>query len=167
MTEVKIRHEELEEARDRGADAYIGVLSDAVVSSAGGSLTLESMSGLSSSQIALVAYATMREEVLCGGFIQLIHNGYGGFIFLNPFAKVLKQWGLRDLSRMIYDVHTLYVRYGEEIERDCTDEAFMALYERFPEFDDADDTFVDNEEEYTSMAARYVEEHIEDFATVI
>lgn len=167
MTEVKIRHEELEEARGRGADAYIGVLSGAVVASAGGSLTLESMSGLSSSQIALVAYATMREEVLCGGFIQLIHNGYGGFIFLNPFAKVLKQWGLRDLSRMIYDVHTLYVRYGEEIERDCTDEAFMALYERFPEFDDADDTFVDNEEEYTSMAARYVEEHIEDFATVI
>lgn len=167
MTEVKIRHEELEEARGRGADAYIGVLSDAVVASAGGSLTLESMSGLSSSQIALVAYATMREEVLCGGFIQLIHNGYGGFIFLNPFAKVLKQWGLRDLSRMIYDVHTLYVRYREEIERDCTDEAFMALYERFPEFDDADDTFVDNEEEYTSMAARYVEEHIEDFATVI
>lgn len=167
MTEVKIRHEELEEARGRGADAYIGVLSGAVVASAGGSLTLESMSGLSSSQIALVAYATMREEVLCGGFIQLIHNGYGGFIFLNPFAKVLKQWGLRDLSRMIYDVHTLYVRYREEIERDCTDEAFMALYERFPEFDDADDTFVDNEEEYTSMAARYVEEHIEDFATVI
>jgi hypothetical protein len=48
--------------------------------------------------------------------VQLIHNGYGTFIFKNPFAKALKQlWGMRDLSKLIYDAHTLYAKYHEQI----------------------------------------------------
>jgi hypothetical protein len=87
-------------------------------------------------------------------------------VFKNPLAKALKLWGLRDLSKLIYDAHTLWVRYRDEIERDCTDEEFMALFERFPEFDDLDDDFVENEESWTGAIAHYVDEHIEHFALV-
>ena len=55
---------------------------------------------------------------------------------------------------------------GNEIEKDCTDEAFMALFEQFPEFDALDDIFVENEEEWTECVAQYVDEHIENFATI-
>jgi hypothetical protein len=102
-----------------------------------------------------------------GGFVQLIHNGYGPFIFKNPFAKALnKMWHMRELSKLVYDAHTLYAKYGEEIEKDCTDEEFMALFEQYPEFDDLDDQFVENEEEYTQQVARYIDENIEKFANV-
>ena len=43
----------------------------------------------------------------------------------------------------------------------------MALFERFPQFDDYDDMFVENEEEYTSQVAHYIDEHIEKFATIV
>ena len=42
----------------------------------------------------------------------------------------------------------------------------MALFERFPEFDDLDDQFVENEEEWVSAIAHYVDEHIERFAEI-
>ena len=124
------------------------------------------MQELNSDQITLLAWQTLHDEVMDGGFVQLIHNGYGMFIFKNPLAKALKLWGLRDLSKLIYSAHTLYAKYHEQIERDCTDEEFMALFEQFPEFDDMDDEFVEKEEEFTEQIARYIDEHIERFAIV-
>ena len=101
-----------------------------------------------------------------GGFVQLIYNGYGGFIFDNPFAKVLRDWGLRDLAKMLFSVRKLYKEYGPKIQRDCSDEEFMAMFEQFSEFDDYDDEFVENEEAWTSGVAHYVDEHIEEFVVV-
>ena len=63
--------------------------------------------------------------------------------------------------------HNLYHKYGEEIERDCSEDEFMALFEKYPEFDDYDDTFVENEERWTSEIANYVDQHIDKFAKII
>ena len=104
---------------------------------------------------------------MCGGFIQLIHNGYGPFIFKNPFAKALnKMWHIRDLSKMLYEVHTLWLENREPLERDCTEDEFMALYEQYPQFDDYDDAFIENEPAWTEQIAHYVDENLEKFATV-
>jgi hypothetical protein len=74
---------------------------------------------------------------------------------------------MRELSKMIYEVHTLWLENREELERECTDDEFMALFERFPQFDDYDDTFVENEEQYTEQVARYVDEHLERFVKIV
>ena len=149
-------------------DAFIHVFVEAIREAIGGELTEDTMQELNADQLTLLAWDTLHEEVMDGGFIQLIHNGYGPYIFKNPFAKALnKMWGMRELSKMLYEVHTLWLQNREEIERDCTDEEFMALFERFPQFDDYDDMFVENEEEYTSQVAHYIDEHIEKFATIV
>ena len=147
-------------------DAFLQFFVDAIKAAIGGELTAETMSELTADQVTLLAWNILHDEVMDGGFVQLIHNGYGPFVFKNPLAKALKLWGLRDLSKLIYDAHTLWVRYRDEIERDCTDEEFMALFERFPEFDDLDDDFVENEESWAGAIAHYVDEHIEHFALV-
>ena len=72
-----------------------------------------------------------------------------------------------DLSKLIKKSHFLYKTHHEEIEGDMSDEEFMALYEKLPEFDDFDDVFVENEEQWTGMVAFYIDEHIENFATII
>ena len=137
----------------------------AIRKSIGGELTAETMAQLNSDQITLLAWDIVHGEVMDGGFVQLIHNGYGPFTFKNPLAKALKLWGLRDLSKLIYDAHTLYEKYGAEIERDCTDEEFMALFEQYPQFDDLDDKFVENEEDWTMQIAAYVDQHMDNFIT--
>ena len=108
----------------------------------------------------------LRDEVMDGGFIQLIYNGYGDFIFRNPFAKAIKAWGLDDLSRLIRKVHPIFAKRQEEICQVETDEEFMALFEQMPDFENFDDTFVENEENWTEKVACYVDEHIQNFVVI-
>ena len=166
MKEVTISDAVLRQAAGEGMDAFVGAFVTAIKEAIGGQLTAETLGELNSDQITLLAWDVLHEEVMDGGFVQLIHNGYGPFIFKNPFAKALKLWGMRELSKQIYDAHTLYVKYHEKIEQDCTDDEFMALFEQFPEFDDMDDEFVEREEEWTNDIAHFIDEHIERFALV-
>jgi hypothetical protein len=147
-------------------DAFVNAFIDAIRQSIGGELNQENIGLLHADQITLLAWDALHQEVMDGGFVQLIHNGYGPFIFKNPFAKAVKLWGMRDLSKLIYSAHTLYEKYGEQIQQDCSDQEFMAMFEQYPEFDDLDDQFVEQEEEWTSMVAHYIDEHIENFATI-
>ena len=166
MMEVRVKDSALREAAGEGVDAFVGCFVGAIKEAIGGELTAETMAELNSDQVTLLAWDVLHEEVMDGGFVQLIHNGYGPFIFKNPLAKALKLWGLRELSKLIYSAHTLYIKYGEQIERDCTDDEFMALFEQYPEFDDLDDTFVEEEEKWTADIAHYIDENIERFANV-
>lgn len=166
MKEVTIQDAVLRKAAGEGMDAFVASFVEAIRHAIGGELTPQTLSELNSDQITLLAWQTLHDEVMDGGFVQLIHNGYGPFIFKNPLAKALKLWGLRDLSKLIYEAHTLYNKYHETIERDCTDDEFMALFEQFPEFDDMDDEFVEREEAWTEQIARYIDEHIDKFAKI-
>ena len=166
MIEVKVKDEALRKAAGEGMDAFVGCFVTAIHDAIGGELTAETMAQLNADQITLLAWQTLHEEVMDGGFVQLIHNGYGPFIFKNPLAKALKLWGLRDLSKLIYDAHTLYNKYGAALEKDCTEDEFMALFEQYPEFDDFDDEFVEQEEQWTGAIAHYIDEHIDQFATI-
>ena len=164
--EVKIQDLTLRQAAEEGMDAFVNTFVNAIHQAIGGQLTADNMGMLNADQITLLAWNALHEEVMDGGFVQLIHNGYGPFIFKNPFAKAIKQWGLRDLSKLIYDAHTLYEKYHVTIERECSEEEFMALFEQMPEFDDLDDTFVEKEEEWTSQIATYIDQHIDHFVVV-
>ena len=166
MKEVTIKDSELRQAAAGGMDIFLSTIIDATYNAIGGTLTAETMGSLNSDQITLLAWRILHDEVMDGGFIQLIYNGYGPFVFKNPLAKALRQWEMRDLSNLIYDGHRLWLKYREELERDYSDDEFMSLFERFPEFDDLDDSFVEHEEEWTAQIARYVDEHIERFVRI-
>lgn len=166
MKEVTIKDDVLRKAAGEGMDAFVGAFVQAIKETIGGELTAATLGELNSDQITLLAWDVLHEEVMDGGFVQLIHNGYGPFIFKNPFAKAVKLWGMRELSKLVYDAHTLYVKYHEPLEKDCTDDEFMALFEQFPEFDDMDDEFVEKEEAWTEQIARYIDENIDRFAIV-
>lgn len=166
MIEVTVSDNALRRAAESGMDEFVMVFINAINGSIGGQLTADTMACLNADQITLLAYGIMRDEVMDGGFVQLIHNGYGSFFFHNPFARAVRLWGLQSLSVIVNKGHKLYAKYGKEIERECTDDEFMALFERFPQFDDLDDSFVENEEEWTAAVASYIDNHIERFAKV-
>ena len=109
------------------------------------------MQTLNPQQITLWGYMILRDELMDGGFVQLIYNGYGPFFFDNPFAKAMRLWGLHDLSKMIYKAKKVYDENKQDLTQERTDEEFMALFE---------------EENFTSMVAHYVDEHIADFVNI-
>lgn len=166
MNIAKVKDSDLRNAASAGMDEFLKVFTDAIMASVGGELTADTMAELNSDQITLLAYDILHNEVMDGGFVQLIYNGYGSFLFRNPFAKAIKGWGIDELASLVKKAGKLYFKYKNEIERECTDDEFMAMFEQYPEFDDLDDLFVENEETWTGMVACYVDEHTERFVTV-
>lgn len=166
MNIAKVKDSDLRNVASAGMDEFLKVFTDAIMASVGGELTADTMAELNSDQITLLAYDILHNEVMDGGFVQLIYNGYGSFLFRNPFAKAIKGWGIDELASLVKKAGKLYFKYKNEIERECTDDEFMAMFEQYPEFDDLDDLFVENEETWTGMVACYVDEHIERFVTV-
>ena len=80
-----ISENRIKEAASKSLDAFFTLITDTLLEAADGELTATSMSQLNGEQITALAYRMLRDEVMDGGFIQLIHNGLGPFIFLNPF----------------------------------------------------------------------------------
>ena len=158
--EVRIEETALREAAARGTDAFLTLVHDSILNAVGGEVNAETLPLMNGEQTTLLAYFILRGEVMDGGFIQLIHNGYGPFIFLNPFAKAMRLWGAHELSKLVYKGRRLFEKYGDELCAECTDDEFMALFEQYPEFDDLDDEFIEMEEEATGIIAHYVDDHL-------
>ena len=165
--EIKIQESDIVKAAQEGMDAFVELFRQHILEAIGGELNAQTMPMLNADQITLLAYMTLRDEVMDGGFVQLIHNGYGPFIFLNPFAKAMRLWGAKEFQKLIYRGRELFVEHEKELTKECTDEEFMALFEQFPEFDDLDDEFIEMEEEVTETVARYIDENLEAFAKII
>lgn len=166
-TNIEINEKDIIEASPKGMDEFIKVFTNKYKAMIGDSFNAESMSLLNGEQHTLLAYEILRDEVLEGGFCQLIQNGYGGYIFNNPFARVMREWGLQEFSKLIYKAKKIYDNNKADLERERTDDEFMAMYESYEQFDDLEDTFIENEEEITAHIAHFVDEHIEDFAKIV
>ena len=166
MIDVKVKDSDIRKAVEEGMDSFVQVFVDAIGNAIDNKLTLETMQQLNADQITLLAWSYLHQEVMDGGYVQLIYNGYGAFIFKNPFAVAMRNWGIRELYTHIRHGKKYYEKYYEAIEAVESDEDFMALYEQMPEFDEFDDEFVVNEERWCAMIAAYIDDHIENFATI-
>ncbi len=164
---IQIKDSQLATAAKKGMDEFLQVFTDAYLEAIGGNLTAENMSLLNGSQHTLLAHRFFQDEMRDGGFVQLIQNGYGGYIFSNPFAKAIKQFGAVELSKLVYKAKEIYDPNKAELERETTEEEFNAMYVDFEVFDDLEELYFEMEERQTSLIAAYVDEHIADFAEIV
>ena len=165
---IKISDKDLAAAAGEGMDQFLGTIIHAFKQQVGEEeLNVQAMQQLSADQITLWGYMILRDELMDGGFIQLIYNGYGPFFFDNPFAKAMRLWGLHDFSKLLYKAKKVYDEHKADLTKERSDEDFMALFEQYPEFDDLDDEFVEEEENITSAVAYYVDEHMADFVEIV
>ena len=107
MNIVNIDEAKVREAAKAGMDEFVDLFANSAIDSVGGSLTDETMAKFNSDQMTLIAFKFLHDEVMDGGFVQLIYNGFGPFIFFNPFAKAVREWGLDDLAALVNKQHRL------------------------------------------------------------
>lgn len=164
---VQIAEKKIITAAQAGMDEFIKVFTDAYWECVGGSLTAETMPLLSGEQHVLLGYQIFRDEVMEGGFVQLIQNGYGPYIFENPFAKAMRIFGLKEFSKQIYKAREIYMAHKDDLTKDCTDDEFMAMYEQYEAFDEIEEWFIEEEEAITAEIAHYVDDHLDLFAEIV
>ncbi|ADQ81147.1 hypothetical protein Palpr_3019 [Paludibacter propionicigenes WB4] len=164
---IQIKDSDLAAAACKGMDEFLQVFTDAYLQALGGKLTADNMQLLNGSQHTLLAHRFFQDEMRDGGFVQLIQNGYGGYIFENPFAKAIKQFGAAELAKLIYKAKEIYDPNKTALERETTEEEFNAMYVDFEVFDDLEELYFDIEEQQTALIAAYVDNHIADFAEIV
>lgn len=132
---------------------YLNTETDQLITRIGGQLNESNMDMLSLNEHCLLAYRYLRDEVMEGGFIQLIQNGYGPYVLLGPFPMLLKkEWGMKQFGQFLFDVAREYKAHREELEADKTEEEFMAQYEQFEALNDYGDDYLDDYEETVTPA---------------
>ncbi|KAA6340715.1 hypothetical protein EZS27_011425 [termite gut metagenome] len=141
------------------ADEFINSLTDKYWEILDGELKTTTMALLNAEQHSLLAYRIFRDEVMNGGFCQLIQNGYGSYIFTNPFAKAMRSFGFTDFSKLLNDAKQIYLAKREDLEKERSDEEFMAMYERYEVFDNLEESFFEMEEKLTVQISACVKEH--------
>lgn len=164
---IQIKNSQLASAAKLGMDEFLQVFTNAYIAAIDGKLSAETMSLLNGHQHTLLAWHYFSTEMRDGGFVQLIQNGYGGYIFDNPFAKAIKQFGAAELSKLVYKAKEIYDPNKAELERETTEEEFNAMYVDFEVFDDLEELYFEIEERQTALIASFVDENIEKFAEII
>ena len=153
--------------------AFIEWVTDGYLAAIGGGLTAENMDMLSAEQHAVLCYRYVLDEVMEGGFIQLIMNGYAPYVLEGPFPMVVKkEWGsvegqekvMKDFSKLLYEVKKEYHKHQEELSQDMSDEDFMAMYEQLEELNELGDNFLDeHQEEVTPAVAKMIVENLDEY----
>ena len=166
MNQIAVSDADLRKGAEEGMDAFLKVFIDKYLEVTGGKINADTMPLLNGYQHTLLGYHFFREEVMEGGFVQLIQNGYGPYIFDNPFAKAMRMFGAKDFSKLIYEAKKIYDAHRADLEKERTEEEFMAMYEQYEAFDDLEEQYMEEEEQITAQIATYVDEHLDSFAQV-
>lgn len=113
-------------------------------------------------QAVFLSYEYVRQQVLAGGFIQCIQNGYVPLIAL--LAEQLPSLGLSGLADLLDGVLIWYVENREVLEKDGGIPYFAALYDRFPQTQEWDRRFSEGDAETIRQLADFAAARMDQFA---
>lgn len=166
---IKVTDAELRAAAEKGSRDFVYVFMNKYAEAIGGELTNENMNLLTGPQHSLYSYKLMREKIDEGGFLLLIQEGYGPYIFDNPFAKAMRVFGAHRLSQLIYKAKKIYDANKEQLTDDIdTDEKYDAIMDKFlDKFEKIEDEIIVIEDDELDSVAHYVDEHLDDFAEIV
>jgi hypothetical protein len=120
---------------------------------------------LSEGQQLLLSYEYVQNQVLQGGFIQLIQNGYIGL--LPDLPEWLQRVDAHAMAKVIDDVLKVYVLNREILDKKTTVEEFAQLYNEFQEFEMLDDEFMHHNEATLGLIIKYALSHLNEFVTLV
>lgn len=88
MVSVKIKDNDLKNAAENSIDQFLQLIIQSILEAIGGEINANTLEKLNVEQATLLAWNILHEEVMDGGYVQLIYNGYGSFIFKNPLEEL-------------------------------------------------------------------------------
>ncbi|MEI8279560.1 MAG: DUF4375 domain-containing protein [Bacteroidota bacterium] len=116
---------------------------------------------LSDGQQLMLSFDYVRNQVLQGGFIQLIQNGYLGLLPSMP--EWLQMVDAPEMAKVIDDVLKVYVLNIDQLDKETTVEEFARLYDEFKEFEILEATFNSIYQNTLHAITQYTLSHLSDF----
>ena len=101
------------------------------------------MENFNESQITLLFYGVLYNQVQNGGFLQLIFNGYAPYIFSEPMVNGLKEFGAVATAELIKSITNTCLQIANKIDKTSL-KSLSKNYSQYPEFEDYDNAFYAN-----------------------
>ena len=121
--------------------------------------TFDFLDDLSTGQQLILCYDYAQAQVLQGGFIQLIQNGYIGLLPQMP--EQLAAIGAVKMAKLIYDVMEVYVQHKEKLDKETNLQEFAKLYVELGEFDKLDSDFAEYHFDTVTHMVQYASQHMD------
>lgn len=118
---------------------------------------------LSWGQQLLLAYDYMHMQVMQGGFIQFIHNGYVSL--LPSMIEQLYKLGASDMAMVLDDALKVYVLNRDLLERSTTVQEFAQLYGELKEFEGIDERYYQLNDATTQKLINYAVQNLNEFVS--
>ncbi len=119
----------------KALDVIAGPLHEALY--AGGDF--EFIQSLPPLQQVVLCFDYVRQQVLAGGFLQLIENNYA--ILILPLPQWFMGHKQEEMGQVLDEALQVFLAHREELTKERTVEEFAQLYTRFPHFEDLDKRF--------------------------
>ncbi len=123
------------------------------------------MDELSEGQQLFLAYDYLKTQVMQGGFLQFLVNGYVGL--LPDMPAWLYTVDAKEMAKVIDDVLKVYVLNIGLLDKETTPEEFAKLYDELKEFEMLDERFNTIDEETMNALETYAKYHLDEFVTVV
>jgi hypothetical protein len=162
----RIKADEIKKAKEDAWD-FLFIFTNKYFEIMGQDPGREIMKDFNASQHTLLAYNYLYGEVMNGGFIQLIQNGYGGYIFDNPFSEIIKTWGAEKIAGIVEEAKVIYNKYKKELEKETSLEEFSKMYSKIKDFEALESQFYDIADKETENIKKYVEENLNEFCIIV
>ncbi|MEZ5016319.1 MAG: DUF4375 domain-containing protein [Flavipsychrobacter sp.] len=133
----KVEYSKLKEARD--ASALYEYLCQPLHEQLYKKQDFNYVDELSEIQQLIITYDYVKMQVLQGGFIQLIQNGY--VLLLPSLHDLLQKVGATGMAQVIDDALKVYVLNRELLDKEYSVDDFAKLYVELTEFEDIDNRF--------------------------
>jgi hypothetical protein len=108
-------------------------------------------------QQVVLCFDYVRQQVLAGGFLQLIENNYA--ILILPLPQWFLAHRLEEMGQVLDEALQVFLAHREELTKERTVEEFAQLYTTFPHFEALDKRF---EEAYLPAVQAIVEAVLEE-----
>ena len=90
-------------------------------------------------QQVVICFDYVRQQVLAGGFLQLVENNYA--ILILPLPQWFIAQGSEEMGRTLDEALQVFLTHREQLTKERTVEEFAQLYTNFPHFEDLDKRF--------------------------
>ena len=84
---------------------------------------------------------------------------------VGPSGEIIMDYSIHDALEAGFNKIVFIIR--KDLEKERTDDEFMAMYEQYEAFDDLEEAYLDMEEQVTTLVGSYVDNHLELFAKII
>jgi hypothetical protein len=101
-----------------------------------------------------------------GGFLQLIYDGHGEYVFEKPFSKIIGTWGAKKISRIVEKAKSKYIKHKDKVKKLKTLKELSDLYSEISDFKKLDLEYLVNCGKDTEIIKEYIDTHISDFAII-